>query len=379
MSWVPPVPPSAVDASGQTWQIHRAWPAFTPGDYVLEVLAPGQPGVRGARLRGGRFELLPDDDPGLPALRAEARHGEIVSHRPHIRAVIRAETCYIKVFRPGDAVVPAERCTQTGYLLDPRNFASPRILRSSPDVIAFSPIFGRTLGAIAEDRLRVKDESFARLWQKWRHAWTAQVADSAGTSCLAALPVHSPEVEVADLWRWVNRWLRHYENVPEAATQGDALQARADDVTQNLLRAAPDPLVWAHGDLHDKQILAVAGPSPLGLLDFDDSAQAEAALDLANLDVHLELHTRRNRLTPERYRTAHTQILAAADELHVSRDRFNAYSDGVWLRLACSPLPVRSAMALAVLDERVALSSRLNGFAAGLTSGLTTVSGAGDR
>ena len=198
------------------------------------------------------------------------------------------------------------------------------------------------------------------------------MAGSAGRTGLAALPVHSPEVEVADLWRWVNRWLRHYNDVPEAAAQGAALSARADDVTQNLLRTAPDPMVWAHGDLHDKQVLAVEGPAPLGLLDFDDSAQAEAALDLANLDVHLELHMRRNRMTPERYLTAHTQILAAAGELHVSPDRFHAYSDGVWLRLACSPLPVRSAMALAVLDERVAHPPRLQGFTADFRSSLTT-------
>ena len=387
MSWIPPVPPSAVDSAGQTWQIHRAWPAFTPGDYMLEVVTPGLRGVRGARLRDGRFELMPDDDPGLPALRAESRHGEIVSHRPHIRAVIRAEASYIKVFRPGEAVVPAQRCAQTGLVLDPRNFVSPRLLRSSPDVIAFSPIPGRTLGTLAEDRLTVSETAFAALWQKWRQAWTAQVACSAGSTGLAALPVHSPEVEVADLRRWLGRWLRHYKNVPEAAAHGAALSARAEAVTQNLLRREPDPLVWAHGDLHDKQILAVEGPAPLGLLDFDDSAQAEAALDLANLDVHLELHMRRNRMTPERYLTAHTQILAAAGELHVSPDRFHAYSDGVWLRLACSPLPVRSAVALAVLEDRAARSRRANGFtsefAAGLPSDVkaaaTAASGTGGR
>ena len=66
---------------------------------------------------------------------------------------------------------------------------------------------------------------------------------------------------MADLGRWVNRWLRHYEEVPEASSQRDALCARAEEVTQDLLRTAPDPLVWAHGDLHDKQILAVDGAS----------------------------------------------------------------------------------------------------------------------
>ncbi|MGO4806970.1 hypothetical protein AB4089_17810 [Arthrobacter sp. 2MCAF15] len=372
MNWLPPVPPTAVDSSGQAWLVHRAWPAFTPGDYTLEVLIPGQPGVRGARLRDGRFELLPDDDPWLPSLRAEARHGEIVSHRPYIRAVIRTENSYVKVFRAGEALVPAQRCAQTGSLLDTRNFTSPRILRSSPDIIAFSPIPGRTLGTLAEDHLGVSDTSFAGLWQKWRHAWTAQVSVSAGSAGLAALPVRSPAVEVADLWRWVNRWLRHFADTPAAAAQGNALVTQAENVTKNLLQTEPDSLVWAHGDLHDKQILAAEGSAPLGLLDFDDSAQAEAALDLANLDVHLELHTRRNRMTPERYEMAHTQILAAADELHVSPSRFHAYSDGAWLRLACSPLPVRSALAFAVLEERLACRPLVAGYECGYDPGLAS-------
>jgi hypothetical protein len=355
MNWLPPVPPSAVDPSGRTWEVHRAWPDFTPGDYVLEVLTPGRPGVQGARLRDGQFELLLGDDPGLPALRAEARHGEIVSHRPGIRAVIKAQGCYIKIFRPGEALLPAERCKHVGRLLAAGNFSSPSVIRNSPDVIVFSAVPGRTLGTLGEDHQMLSDESFARLWEKWAHAWTAQVGtrhDAGSRTALAALPLHSPDVEVADLWRWVNRWWRNYGGVPDASSHGDALRSLAEEVTQDLHRAPADPFVWAHGDLHDKQILAVDGLTPLGLLDFDDTAQAEAALDLANLDVHLEMHTRRNRMTPERFLAAHTQVMAAVEALHVSPRRFLAYSDAAWLRLACSPLPVRSALALAVLQER---------------------------
>ncbi|MFF2246690.1 phosphotransferase [Arthrobacter sp. NPDC058130] len=377
MNWHPPVPASAVDSSGQTWQIRRAWPDKTVGDYISEVIAPGQAGVRGGVLRAGAFELLPEDDPALPSLRAEARHGELVSYRPHMRAVIRTDAGYIKVFLPGGAIVPAERCTQTEILLDPGTFTAPRVLRNSPDVILFSAVPGRTLGDLGDDTAGISDEGFDRLWEKWQHAWTAQVGSSAGHAALAALPLRSPEVEVADLRRWMNRWLRHHNDIPEAASKGATLSARADQVTQNLLRTAPDPLVWAHGDLHDKQILAVEGPSPLGLLDFDDTAQAEAALDLANLDVHLELHARRQRIPLHRYLAAHTRILAAAEELHVSPDRFHAYSDGSWLRLACSPLPKPSAIALAVLDERAARLPLVSGYECGydpdLVSGFESV------
>jgi hypothetical protein len=42
MGWPSPVPLSADDDTGTTWQVRRAWPDKTPGDYVLEVLTPGQ-------------------------------------------------------------------------------------------------------------------------------------------------------------------------------------------------------------------------------------------------------------------------------------------------------------------------------------------------
>ena len=293
MNWLPPVPKSAVDNSGRTWQVHRAWPDKTPGDYIAGGHDAGRAGVRAAHLRSGHFELVPQDDPGLPALRAEARRGEIISHRPHARAVIRAAGCYIKVFRPGEALVPAERCRQVGLLLDAGTFSSPTVLRSSADVIVFSSLPGRTLGELGQDHTTVSDESFARMWEKWSQAWTAQVGgryDTARSNTLATLPVHSPEVEAADLQRWVNRWLRHYENVPEASPH-----ARCFECQGRGRHAEPAPDGTGSAGLGPRRPPRQADPrrrrpSPLGLLDFDDTAQAEAALDLANLDVHLELH-----------------------------------------------------------------------------------------
>ena len=155
--------------------------------------------------------------------------------------------------------------------------------------------------------------------------------------------------------RWLKRWLRHTANVPELSTQRDTLIAMADYVTANLLGSAPDPLVWAHGDLHDRQIIARDGRSPFGLLDFDDTAQAEAARDLAYLDFHLERRLWRNNLTPARYLKAHTEVLAVAEQLQVSPDRFDAYADARWLRLACSSLPSGSSLATRVLEDRVKL------------------------
>lgn len=367
MSWASPIPLSADDDTGTTWQIQRAWPFRTPGDYILEVRTPGRPGVRGAHLSHGRFELIPLDDPRLPALRTELQHGELVRYMPHKRAVIRAQGSYIKVFRPGLAIVPAERCAQLDVLLGSGNFITPRILRrSSQDVIVFSAIPGPTLNELGGDGSAAGDDLFDRAWGKWARAWVARLTSApgpAGQRILNSLPLHSPEVEAANVWRRMDHWLRHADEVPELSGERGILLARAGQVTEELLRAAPDPLVWAHGDLHDKQIIATAGTAAPGLLDFDGTSRAEAALDLADLDVHLELQLRQDRLTPARYLTAHSHVLAAAGELRVSPDRFRVYSDVFWLRLAASPLPGRLSLAMTVLAERA--ESRGDAFAAG--------------
>jgi aminoglycoside/choline kinase family phosphotransferase len=360
MSRQPSVPRSADDDTGTTWRIHRVWFDRSPGDYLLEVLTPGRRGVRGAHFRDGHFELVPLDDPQLPALRAEAQHGEFISYRPHRRAVIKAEGCYIKIFRPGEAVEAAERCAQMHTLLDPGAFTVPRILRASGDTLVFSALPGQPLHAVGADHSAPGDESFASAWEKWSRAWITQLSapyDTATRSVFDTLPIHSPEVEAAAVWRRLNRWMRHYENVPDLSPQASALRAVAEEVTRNLLATAPDPLVLAHGDLHENQILVGECGSPLGLLDFDDAAQAEAALDLAILDVHLELRLRKNRMTPERYSKAHTEVLAVAEELQVSPSRFQAYSDAIWLRLACAALPSRSSQARAILSERISAAS----------------------
>ena len=356
MDWTVPVPLSADDDTGTTWQVRRAWRDKTPGCYVLEVLAPGWRGVRGARLRHGRFELLPLEDPGLPALRAEAQQGEIFSYRPYLRAVVRTEGCYVKIFRPGSAVVPAERCAQMDILLDAGTFTTPKIVsRKSEDVLVFSAVPGPTLSELGTKGAAVSDETFANAWEKWSRAWAAQLTSPLGPaaqSVFDSLPPYPADLEAAEVEGLLKRWWRHYENVPELSFQHAALRAAAERVTANLVRTPPDPLVWAHGGLHAKQIIVTDGETPLGLLDFDGTARAEAARDLADLDVHLELRLRENRMVPARYLAAHTQVLAVAGKLHVSPARFHAYSDARWLRLAFSPLPGRLSLAVAVLAER---------------------------
>lgn len=363
--WSSPVPLSATTDDGTTWQVCRAWSVGTPGDYVLEVRAPGASGVRGARLRSRRFKLIPPDDPKLPALLGEAGEGDIISYRPYRQAVIRADGHYIKVFRPGRALIPAERCGQMDVLLHAGTFITPRILlRRSEDVIVFSALPGRTLSELGSKEAAVSDEVFTSAWEKWSHAWVAQLGAVSGPradTVLNSLPLRSADVVATELRERVNSWLRHNENVPESWAPGQDLLAAVEHVAGNLLGSSPDPLRWAHGDLHDKQILVSEGASPPGLLDFDSAARAEGAFDLADLDVHLELHLRQDHMMPARYLTAHAQVVAAAQELNVSPRRFLDYSDAFWIRLACSPLPGRMSLALAVLAGRAKDYPRLSG------------------
>ena len=355
MNWHPPLW-NYTDDAGTAWRVRKAWPDKEPGEYLLEVVTAGRPGVRGAHLSHGHFKLLPEDDPELPALRTERQRGEVTSHWPYKRALIRAEGCYIKIFRPGSAIVPAERCAQMDILLDTGAFTAPEVLESSPDTLVFSTLSGPTLGEIGEDAVTIGEKEFAGTWEKWSRAWLAQLSaasDASRKTVLGTLPVHSPEVEAKAVARWLKGWLGHTENVPALSAQRDILVAMAEQVTANLLRTAPDPLVWAHGDLHDRQIIAGDGRSPFGLLDFDDAAQAEAARDLAYLDFHLERRLRRNNLTPARYLKAHTEVLGVAEQLQISPDRLNVYADARWLRFACSSLPSGSALAISVLQERV--------------------------
>lgn len=362
MIWQPPVPKDPVDDTGRPWRSVRAWPDKAQGDYLLEVLTPGRKGVRAAHVRHGHFELVPRDDPGMPALRMEARRGEVIAHRPHKRAVIRGKDEYIKVFRPGRAFVSAERCEQMRQLLLTGTFVAPTIIRSSADVVVYGSIPGRTLRELGEDS-RVNDETFGGIWAKWSRAWVAQfAAPHAATErkILAALPLHPPEKEVTDVWLWVNRWVHHNENFPESRPGRDLLRAKAHEVAESLLRSYPDPLVWAHGDLHDKQVVCTDGESLLGLLDFDAAARAEAARDLANLDVHLALRLHLYLLTPERYAIAHAQVLAACADLHVTPARFHAYAAAARLRLAClySFRPGFGSVVSSLLDEPVILDKQ---------------------
>ena len=345
MPWHPPVPHKVTDTAGTVWSVQRAWPDASAGTYTLEVSSPRQPGVQAGFFSKGRFEAVTVNDRRLPALAAESAKGELVVHRAHKRAVLRTPDAYIKVFRSGRASAAAASHRTTAAALTEGGFDTPHVISAAPDVLAFSPLAGRSFYELGQDQTGITDAAFASMWAGWSRAWIKTLAAARRPQLdngLGQLPLRDAGREASSLRRWVDHWLRHSEGVPEAAPARAALLAQARAVTGSLLSSPPDPLGWAHGDLHDKQLLggqessAASGSrgSP-GLLDFDESCRAEAALDLANLDVHLELRWRQHLLTARRYALAHAAVMSAAEHLHVSPHRFAAYAASTRLRLAC--------------------------------------------
>ena len=345
MTWHPPVPHQVTDATGTVFRVQRAWPDVSPGKYTLEVRSPYQRGVQAGFFSKGRFEAVSVNDTRLPALAAESGKGELVVHRAHKRAVLRTPDGYIKVFRPGRATAALASHRITATALTEGGFDTPHVINATADVLVFRRLEGRSFFELGQDRTGLTDAAFASAWRRWSLAWTETLTAAnrpALDSSLQRLPLRDAGKEARHVQGWVDHWLRHSEGIPEAGPARAVLLVQAEAVTAALLGSPPDPPVWAHGDLHDKQFLggmdvvaASAGAGSLALLDFDESCMAEAALDLANLDVHLELRWRQHRLSARRYAIAHSAVMSAASSLHVSPRRFAAYAASTRLRLAC--------------------------------------------
>ena len=295
-------------------------------------------GVRAAHLRAGQLELLRDGrDRRLPALKLASPLGVVVVHRAHKRAVVRAGEHYLKIFRARQSDEAVGRHARMTELLGAEDFLTPEIVSSSPGCLTILALPGRSLFELGNDPA-ASDALFEKAWQDWSQAWVRQhylARTPAHRPTLEALPPRTADVELENLRRIVNLWLLHARNIPAAQPERTAVRVAAGQTADKLLGTDPDPLVWSHGDLHDKQIFTGDPGAPLGLLDFDEAGRAEAAADLANLAVHLQLRLRQHRLTAERDQTALRHVTATAEELRVAPARFDAYASATRLRLGC--------------------------------------------
>lgn len=317
------VPAEVVDG-GVLWRVTRAWPG--PGGTDVEARADGGAEVRAGRWTAeGGVRLLPIGvDDRLPALGAARSEGAVIVHRPGRRAVVRTTdgSSFLKVLRPrsAPAVVAAHELSR-GFS---DGFAVPTVRRRAEDpagLVRFGALPGRTLLELGSDAA-ADVASWSCAWELWAEGWSRLPPPHPD------LPVHGPEAEAAV----VDVWARHAAALlpGEAA---DALGAASATLAGCLVDEPRGPLVLAHRDLHDKQILV--SDRGLALLDLDTAARAEAALDLGNLRAHLRLRVAQGLLPAGSAAVATSAVDRAAERAGVAPDRLELYDRAASLRLAC--------------------------------------------
>lgn len=259
--------------------------------------------------------------PGLAALLARPG-ATLIVHRPERRAVVRlvagTHTCYAKVVRPERVAALAA----TGRAVrDPEGeaFATPRLLATYPalGVLLWTALPGVSLYALLDSERLVPAAFAAGRALRALHTISPPPATTA----------HGPRAEIDTLRQWLV-WVKRW--TPWLA---GALVTAAPPVFETLT-AGKSPPVLLHRDFYDKQVF-VDTADRVGLLDFDTLAVGEAALDLANVLVHLELRSLQGRCSPERAAVAAAALLDGYRPEREVWARIPPYADATRLRLAC--------------------------------------------
>lgn len=225
-------------------------------------------------------------DPELPALSVActpsalgARLGatvsvEVVVYRPTRRAVLRvtypdSSTAYAKVLRPSQALPFVQR----HRLLEVANVPAPRVLREDPDgFVLLSTGKGTPLSGLLAAGM---DEA------------QATRVFGALTGLLDALPAGAVQLPRRPAW---SERVRHYAHaaatvLPQCAAR---TQAVADGVVELMSRTDPGPVVPAHGDFYEANVL-MDGEQVACLLDVDSLGPGHRVDDLACLLGHVSI------------------------------------------------------------------------------------------
>ncbi|WOF21767.1 hypothetical protein N8K70_10245 [Microbacterium betulae] len=320
--------PRSVHVDGVEWVVERVWPAGEDGRTPLEAHADGA--VRGGYAEGDGVALLaPEDDGALPALAGLAAEGEVVSHRPGKRAVVRLPMGrgYAKVVPPGRASRVIDAHARGASFAGA--FRIPAIVpddREQRGVVRFTAVGGRTLYDLGADPVR-EESQWRAAWEAWETSWTAVVDDAR----VDHLPAHEAEDEARVMTEWASR---ASERLPAGADARDELAALAGHLAAQVEKHSTDADALAHRDLHDKQLLW-DGDEGIALLDLDTCVRADPGLDLGNLAAHVDLALRHGRWPRRRGRIAFASIGRAADALGVEPGRLSAWRAAAQFRVAC--------------------------------------------
>lgn len=250
-----------------------------------------------------------------------ARPGaRLVSHRPERRAVVSepgegtaAGTSWTKVVRP-DHVAGAVRAARLAA-----GCGGPPLLAVDPSrgAVTTSGLPGVDLGAA----LRARPDDAEALGRavagavRRLHA-PGRVRDG--------LPTHGPQQEVSVARAWVQAAAEHGVLAPASVS---ALLAVLDRVVP-----APAHVVTVHRDLHDLQL--VVDRDRVAVLDLDLAAHGDAAVDLANLVVHLQWRALQGTVPAPAAAACAGALLAAYRPDRATARHVAAYARTTWARLA---------------------------------------------
>lgn len=253
---------------------------------------------------------------------------QLVSHRAERRGVVkmRAGTAYAKVVSPEKTAALIRSGLAARQI---RPIAAPRLVEGDVDagMAVWESLAGLPLHDLGE---AVPDEAWAMLGSQLRALHRSDPP--------AGLPVHDGPAEAAVLSGWLRR-LRTF-----APGEADRFRPLLDLITRDLAQA-PAPDATIHRDLHDKQVL-LDERGDLGWIDFDTLSVGEAAIDLANLVVHLDLRVVQGTLARSTASRAAAAFITAYRPDTALRRRAVVYAAATRLRLYClyafrpRPLPV---------------------------------------
>lgn len=258
---------------------------------------------------------------GLAPLLARPR-ATLVVHRPERRAVVRlddgAEPRFAKVVVPGRAAELAGQLAALQLSVGGRlRIPLLRELDLERGVVVMSALPGRPLYALLDEPCLPALFAAGGAALRMLHESPAPEDTAAHTA--------------ADEQAVVAHWL---ERVGEFAPVTQPALAAHRHCVSAPLAAETTPPVLLHRDFYDKQVIA-AGDGSVGLLDFDTLATGEAALDLANALVHLELRGIQRQWPASHARRAAAGLLSGYGPDSATMRRLPAYADAARLRLAC--------------------------------------------
>lgn len=260
---------------------------------------------------------------------------QLVAHRPERRAVVRdADGSYVKVVRPERAAAVARAARSAGRL----GVRVPAVLDvdAACGTVRTSALPGRTLHDLlagdapgAVHAARALGRTLAALHR---------------SPLPAGLPLHdaASERRVVETWR---SWAALHGVLGTGSAPGAA-------PASGPLPVQPVPI---HRDLHDKQVL-IEPDGAVALLDFDLVSAGDAALDVANVLVHVELRARQGRCSLDAAVEVGHALLAAYDPAPHVLERLPFYDATSRHRLAAvyGFRPASTAAARRLVCEPVA-------------------------